>query len=135
MQEGYLLQIERELPFSTRQMFLQSGEIRGTNHLRSVGRLLFDDALEALHAPVEAVAGNGAGKMRPHSSPAEVRRQLLPAGRRRTIFFAGKGGVGKTVASCITAVWLARQGLRTLLLTTDPAAHLGDVLGCRSMIR
>jgi arsenite/tail-anchored protein-transporting ATPase len=37
--------------------------------------------------------------------------------------------VGKTVVSCITAVWLARQGYRTLLLTTDPAAHLGDVLG------
>jgi arsenite/tail-anchored protein-transporting ATPase len=25
-------------------------------------------------------------------------------------------------------VWLARQGIKTLLLTTDPAAHLGDVL-------
>jgi arsenite-transporting ATPase len=36
--------------------------------------------------------------------------------------------VGKTVASCATAVWLARQGYKTLLLTTDPAAHLGDVL-------
>lgn len=44
------------------------------------------------------------------------------------IFFSGKGGVGKTVASCVTAVWLARQGYKTLLLTTDPAAHLGDVL-------
>jgi arsenite-transporting ATPase len=44
------------------------------------------------------------------------------------VFFAGKGGVGKTVASCVTAVWLARQGFKTLLLTTDPAAHLGDVL-------
>jgi arsenite-transporting ATPase len=44
------------------------------------------------------------------------------------VFFAGKGGVGKTVASCITAVWLARQGHKTLLLTTDPAAHFGDVL-------
>nr|WP_256439641.1 ArsA family ATPase [Candidatus Chloroploca mongolica] len=54
--------------------------------------------------------------------------RLLPDGGRRTIFFAGKGGVGKTVASCVTAVWLAHQGFKTLLLTTDPAAHLGDVL-------
>ena len=53
---------------------------------------------------------------------------IQPNGHRRTVFFAGKGGVGKTVASCITAVWLARQGYKTLLLTTDPAAHLGDVL-------
>jgi arsenite-transporting ATPase len=58
----------------------------------------------------------------------EVRTLIQPNGHRRTVFFAGKGGVGKTVASCITAVWLARQGYKTLLLTTDPAAHLGDVL-------
>ena len=53
----------------------------------------------------------------------------MPNGSQRILFFAGKGGVGKTAASCITAVWLARQGYKTLLLTTDPAAHLGDVLG------
>ena len=45
------------------------------------------------------------------------------------VAITGKGGVGKTVASCLTAVWLAQQGHKTLLLTTDPAAHLGDVLG------
>jgi arsenite-transporting ATPase len=55
--------------------------------------------------------------------------RLRPNGHSRTLFFAGKGGVGKTVTSCLTAVWLARQGYKTLLLTTDPAAHLGDVLG------
>jgi len=60
---------------------------------------------------------------------SEVLPIVTPNGHRRTLFFAGKGGVGKTVASCMTAVWLARQGCRTLLVTTDPAAHLGDVLG------
>uniref|UniRef100_UPI0026147033 ArsA family ATPase n=1 Tax=uncultured Chloroflexus sp. TaxID=214040 RepID=UPI0026147033 len=64
----------------------------------------------------------------PQWDGADVRVRLVPNGQRRTIFFAGKGGVGKTVASCVTAVWLARQGYKTLLLTTDPAAHLGDVL-------
>ena len=65
------------------------------------------------------------------ASPIEtVRARIEPDGQRRTVFFAGKGGVGKTVASCITAVWLARQGYKTLLLTTDPAAHIGDVLDC-----
>jgi arsenite-transporting ATPase len=59
----------------------------------------------------------------------DVLAKITPNGHRRTLFFAGKGGVGKTVASCLTAVWLARQGYKTLLLTTDPAAHLGDVLG------
>jgi arsenite-transporting ATPase len=60
---------------------------------------------------------------------ADVWSRVSPNGHRRAVFFAGKGGVGKTVASCITAVWLARQGYKTLLLTTDPAAHIGDVLG------
>ena len=62
-------------------------------------------------------------------SPDAFIPRLLPDGDRRVLFFAGKGGVGKTVASCTTAVWLAGKGYKTLLLTTDPAAHLGDVLG------
>jgi arsenite-transporting ATPase len=51
-----------------------------------------------------------------------------PSGPRR-VLFAGKGGVGKTTAACATAVWVADAGLRTLLVTTDPAAHIGAVLG------
>jgi len=47
----------------------------------------------------------------------------------RQVFFAGKGGVGKTTIACLTALHTARQGYRTLLLTTDPAAHTGSVLG------
>ncbi len=62
-------------------------------------------------------------------SPGELRTLLTPRnGTAKAIFFAGKGGVGKTSVSCITAIHLARQGLKTLLLTTDPAAHLGQVL-------
>ncbi|MGM0370801.1 MAG: ArsA family ATPase [Bacillota bacterium] len=45
----------------------------------------------------------------------------------RLIFFAGKGGVGKTSLSSVTSVYLAQQGYDTLLLTTDPASHLEDV--------
>lgn len=43
------------------------------------------------------------------------------------IFFAGKGGVGKTSMASTTAVQLADSGYKTLLLTTDPASHLEDV--------
>lgn len=53
---------------------------------------------------------------------------LLPSnGHSRTLFFAGKGGVGKTTVSAAAAMRLAECGLRTLLVTTDPAAHIGDV--------
>lgn len=47
--------------------------------------------------------------------------------KAKLIFFAGKGGVGKTSISSITAVNLAEKGYKTLLLTTDPASHLEDV--------
>ncbi|PRX27168.1 arsenite-transporting ATPase [Orenia metallireducens] len=43
------------------------------------------------------------------------------------IFFSGKGGVGKTSMASTTAVYYARKGLNTILVTTDPAANLSDV--------
>lgn len=49
-------------------------------------------------------------------------------GGRKHIFFSGKGGVGKTSMACLTAVAAANKGYRTLLMTTDPAAHIGNVL-------
>ncbi|MFA5881856.1 MAG: ArsA family ATPase, partial [Eubacteriales bacterium] len=49
-------------------------------------------------------------------------------GQRKNIFFSGKGGVGKTSVACITAVNSAKKGFKTLLMTTDPAAHIGSVL-------
>jgi arsenite-transporting ATPase len=46
----------------------------------------------------------------------------------RFLFFTGKGGVGKTSMSCAVAVGLAEQGKRVLLISTDPASNLHDVL-------
>jgi arsenite/tail-anchored protein-transporting ATPase len=48
-------------------------------------------------------------------------------GETKFIFFSGKGGVGKSTMSCATAVYLARKGYRTLLVTTDPAPNLSDI--------
>ncbi|MEX0998035.1 MAG: arsenical pump-driving ATPase [Flavobacteriaceae bacterium] len=44
------------------------------------------------------------------------------------LFFTGKGGVGKTSLSCATAVKLADEGKSVLLVSTDPASNLQDVL-------
>ena len=125
MQSLYLKQIQAELPYPTQRMTLLSGEIQGAARLRQVGKIFFDGE----QAPAESEASGGKSISVVTSSIDEIRARIQPNGRRRTIFFAGKGGVGKTVASCLTAVWLAQQGHKTLLLTTDPAAHLGDVLG------
>ena len=47
----------------------------------------------------------------------------------RVLFFTGKGGMGKTTLACSTAVALARQGKRVLIVSTDPASNLDEVLG------
>lgn len=44
------------------------------------------------------------------------------------LFFTGKGGVGKTSLSCATAVKMADEGNKVLLVSTDPASNLQDVL-------
>lgn len=43
------------------------------------------------------------------------------------LFFTGKGGVGKTSVACATAISLADQGKRIMLVSTDPASNLQDV--------
>jgi len=45
------------------------------------------------------------------------------------LFFTGKGGVGKTSLACATAVGLANNGRKILLISTDPASNLQDVFG------
>ena len=45
------------------------------------------------------------------------------------LFFTGKGGVGKTSIACATAIGLADQGKKILLISTDPASNLQDVFG------
>ena len=50
----------------------------------------------------------------------------------RTILYTGKGGVGKTSVAAATALQIARSGLRTVVLSTDPAHSLSDSLEARA---
>jgi len=45
----------------------------------------------------------------------------------RIIFFAGKGGVGKTSVSAATGIKAAEKGLRTIIMSLDVAHSLADV--------
>ena len=49
----------------------------------------------------------------------------------RFLFFTGEGGVGKTSLACAAAIALADGGRRVLLVSTDPASNLDEVLGVR----
>jgi len=53
----------------------------------------------------------------------------LPELRTRHAFFTGKGGVGKTSLSCAKGLALAEAGKRVLIVSTDPASNLDEVLG------
>ncbi|MCA0188745.1 MAG: TRC40/GET3/ArsA family transport-energizing ATPase, partial [Proteobacteria bacterium] len=53
----------------------------------------------------------------------------LPVVNTRFLFFTGKGGVGKTSLSCATGLQLAEEGRRVLIVSTDPASNLDEVLG------
>jgi arsenite-transporting ATPase len=55
----------------------------------------------------------------------------LPQVTTRHLFFTGKGGVGKTSLSCATGLALAEAGKRVLIISTDPASNLDEVLGVR----
>ena len=59
-----------------------------------------------------------------HPLPAFV-EQLMT---QPIIFIGGKGGVGKTTTAAALASYYANQGKKTLIVSTDPAHSLGDVL-------
>ena len=59
------------------------------------------------------------------STPALALLESAP----RVLFFTGKGGVGKTTLACAVAVALADRGKRVLLVSTDPASNLDEMLG------
>ena len=63
-----------------------------------------------------------------NAEPADSLSTFLDA-PSRFLFFTGKGGVGKTSLACASAIALADRGRRVLLVSTDPASNLDEVLG------
>ncbi len=57
-----------------------------------------------------------------------IRQFLTEHPDMKYVFFGGKGGVGKTVMAGTAALWLARQGRRTLLASTNPVHSLTSLL-------
>ena len=58
----------------------------------------------------------------------QLRLFLLYLYHMRILLFTGKGGVGKTTTAAATALQAARQGYKTLVISTDPAHSLSDAL-------
>ena len=51
----------------------------------------------------------------------------------KVLVITGAGGVGKTTLSAALAVAAARRGLRTCVMTVDPARRLADALGIETL--
>jgi arsenite-transporting ATPase len=141
MQQGYLTRIAREFSLPTRRMLQRDGEIKGIQGLLHVANDLFAEDGQALSFRLRPEAGSSrsgsrdAGEGRPGSKvfeavdAASLSDLFMPVhGKSKAVFFTGKGGVGKTTMACAAAYAAASRGLKTLLLTTDPASHIGQVL-------
>ena len=123
LQQDVLKKVETKIASPQRHLLLKDGEVKGIQALAGLSRELF-----GLDRPSWKVGGAREATAAVITSP-DVDNLFTPDGKTKSIFFTGKGGVGKTVMSCVTALYLADRGLRTLLVTTDPAAHIGEVLG------
>jgi arsenite-transporting ATPase len=62
------------------------------------------------------------------SDSAAIHLPGFLANPTRFLFFTGKGGVGKTSIACATALSLADGGKSVLLVSTDPASNLDEIL-------
>ena len=109
-----------EVPCSTWGIELFAEEVRGLEPLSG----FWEHARLISRTPVSSA------RLGLPYEPAVLHPAAPPSPEMRFILFAGKGGVGKTTLSCVTAVQLARDfpEKRILLFSTDPAHSLSACL-------
>jgi arsenite-transporting ATPase len=109
-------------------------EPRGITALTAMGMVL-----RARPSSVAGVRGSVAARPRPRGSAVSIPKRAATVSAEdvagiagaELLFFGGKGGVGKTTVAAAAAIRIARArpDARVLLLSTDPAHSLADVLG------
>ncbi len=149
-QQRVIEKTESAIEKHKRYMLLKDNEVKGINALKDVASELFTQYSPLKkgaqgvvtewkrHNPLNPplLRGNQIQKSFPNSDnhlsnikKPDIERFWLPVHKRtKALFFTGKGGVGKTTISCIAALYISQKGFKTLLVTTDPAAHIGEVL-------
>jgi arsenite-transporting ATPase len=111
---------------------LQPGEIAGLDLLADVGGVLYDgDEATVDVGTATDVDAETTVDFESMADTEAVAEQLQPGDETRYLFFTGKGGVGKSTIASTAATKLAEAGHETLVVTTDPAAHLEDIFGER----
>ncbi|MBI4827023.1 MAG: TRC40/GET3/ArsA family transport-energizing ATPase [Nitrospirae bacterium] len=130
-QQKIIKKTETAIEKIKRYMLLRDNEVKGIDALKGVAMELFKEGVEGQRFWIkkhktEDTRLKTEKSILPSGKP-DIEKLLLPSGGTKAIFFTGKGGVGKTTISCVTAVYTAQKGLKTLIVTTDPAAHIGEV--------
>lgn len=109
---------------------LQPGEIAGLDLLSDVSAVIYDGNEATVDVgTATTVDTDQSVDLDALADPKSVAEQLQPADGTRYLFFTGKGGVGKSTVAATSATKLAEAGYETLVVTTDPAAHLEDIFG------
>ncbi len=121
-QKKYVQQLQDLFPGKYSEVPLQQSEVKGITNIALLGEIAFDHKETAI-----LVEWPKSNQFNGFSSPDMLSRLLKKKNDNRVIILTGKGGVGKTVTACTLAVKMAEKG-KTLLFTTDPAAHIGQVL-------
>lgn len=122
-QQRVIKETQNDIKAPKRYIFLRDNEVKGADALKKVALELFNGKGASFYVSPEAPS------MRAFTfEKTDIQHIWFPRGETKAIFFTGKGGVGKTTISCIAALYLSRHGFKTLLVTTDPAAHIGEVL-------
>ena len=122
-QQKVINETENVIEKPKRYMLLRDNEVKGVNALRGIAEELFNGK-----KPTSRTRGELSGQPDFTIEKPDIDYFFLPAKETKAIFFTGKGGVGKTTISCIAALYISQKGFKTLLVTTDPAAHIGEVL-------
>ena len=123
VQQRVIREAEQSISGSKRYMFLRNNEVKGISSLKSVADELFKGLRPTYKASGMAIFNTPKVNIK----KPDLEQFWLPESETKALFFTGKGGVGKTTISCIAALYTADKGYKTLLVTTDPAAHLGEV--------
>lgn len=138
-QQKIIKETESAIEKPKRYMLLRDNEVKGVDALQDIALELFTKSYPSpLPSPSMGDGYNsspplrggdeGDGDRLDRTEIPDIDHLWRPKNGTKAIFFTGKGGVGKTTVSCIAALYTAQKGFKTLLVTTDPAAHIGEVL-------
>jgi arsenite-transporting ATPase len=121
-QKNYIAELHRFFGQETTEVPMQQSEVKGLENILKFGEIAFEGKAHTIRSDYADIE-----PFQSFASPDVLMNKLSKVTDNRVVILTGKGGVGKTVTACAVASRLKEKG-KTLLLTTDPAAHIGQVL-------